>query len=374
MQLPHSFCLVICVANFILQPASEQVFLDTAGTGTLEVSSWPKSGKLIVPTSFPQITGAYLSHGVQREALPWTVDPNTSQIQLELPSKTPESLPAKIILETGNKTAQFSGGRILFSAFDARENASEGQIGFGSRREDSMVWEFKPTRWGMYDIELTCAAVEGSGMELQFSVAGKLFTILSRTTGSWNRYVTLPVGRFYLEQEKPFTLRMSCKGTTGNPVMNFKAITFRPAPEGSLIKQEGTVPIMLHASNAITHSVTMRYEPKEEKKCLGYWINPQDWAEWEFEVTKPGTFEVEIKLGCGKGNGGSDVQVEVGAEKLTFKVEETSDYHKYTQQRIGHVKFTRPGMYSLVVRPQNKRAGAVMDIRQVDLIPLAMEK
>jgi hypothetical protein len=374
MQLPRSFCLVICATNFIWQPASGQVVSDTDGTRILEVSSWPKSGQLIVPTPFPQITGAYLSDGVQRKALPWTVDLDTAKIELELPSKTPESLPAKVILETGDKTAQFSGGRIVFSAFDTRGNGSQRQIGFGSRPQDSMVWEFKPTRWGMYDIELTCAAVDGSGVELQFNVAGKLFTILSPATGSWNRYVTLPVGRFYLEEEKPLTLRMSCKGTTGKAVMNFKAITFRPAREGSLIKQEGTVPIMLHASNAITHSVTMRYEPKEEKRCLGYWINPQDWAEWEFEVTKPGTFEVEIKLGCGKGNGGSDVQVEVGAEKLTFKVEETGDYHKYTQQRIGSVKFTKSGIHSLVVRPQNKRAGAVMDIRQVDLIPLAMEK
>jgi hypothetical protein len=370
MGLLRSFCFIFIAAAFILQPASGQVVSDIDGTGVLEVSSWPKSGKLKLPTPFPRITAAYLLHGLRREALPWLLDPDSSQVQLELPSRTPESLPARIMLETSDKTAQFSGGRIVFSAFDMQAKGLGEQVRFWSQPEDSLSWEFKPTRWGMYDVELAYAAADGAGTELQFNVAGRLFTIVRPPTGSWDRYVTLPVGRFYLKQEKPFALHVSCKKMTGKAVMNFQAITLRPAPEGSPIKQEGTAPITLHASNAITHSVTMRYEPKPEKNCLGYWINPRDWAEWEFEVTKPGAYEVAVKLGCGQGNGGSDVQVEVGGEKLSFQVEDTGDYHKYTQQRIGRVKFPTPGIYSLAVRPQNKKAGAVMDIRQVDLLPV----
>ena len=35
------------------------------------------------------------------------------------------------------------------------------------------------------------------------------------------------------------------------------------------------------------------------KNTLGYWVRPNDWARWEFEVSKPGTFRVEALLGCG---------------------------------------------------------------------------
>ncbi|HEX4646549.1 MAG TPA: N-acetylgalactosamine 6-sulfate sulfatase (GALNS), partial [Verrucomicrobiae bacterium] len=121
--------------------------------------------------------------------------------------------------------------------------------------------------------------------------------------------------------------------------------------------------------NAITHSVTMRYEPATNKNCLGYWVNPHDWAEWQFTVTRPGAFEIEVWQGCGKGNGGSEVQVESGGRKFAFQVVDTGDYHKLTPLRIGRVEFPAPGSYSLAVRPLEKKAGAIMDIQQVKLIP-----
>ena len=41
-------------------------------------------------------------------------------------------------------------------------------------------------------------------------------------------------------------------------------------------------------------------------------MNVSDWASWEFTVTKPGTFAVEVVQGCGKGSGGAEVEVSVG--------------------------------------------------------------
>ncbi len=51
----------------------------------------------------------------------------------------------------------------------------------------------------------------------------------------------------------------------------------------------------------------MRYEPATNKNCLGYWVNPADWADWTFPVDRPGTFDVEVWQGAGTGQGGSDV-------------------------------------------------------------------
>src|SRR5215831_8044977 len=81
--------------------------------------------------------------------------------------------------------------------------------------------------------------------------------------------------------------------------------------------------ITLPASNALTHGSQMHYESSPLKNCLGYWFNVEDWAEWEFEVVRPGLFAVEVWQGCGQSQGGSEVAVEVDKERFSFVVEET---------------------------------------------------
>ena len=200
---------------------------------------------------------------------------------------------------------------------------------------------------------------------------GHSFTVPISSTGGAGHFATVRVGRFYLAQAEPFTLRVGrprpLEGARGG--ISLKAATLRPAPEGQPIVQTDGGAITLHASNAITHSVTMRYEPLPNKNCLGWWTNPKDWAEWEFTVARPGTYAVDLVFGCGKGNGGSDVLVEVAGSRLPFVVADTGDFHKHETQRLGRVKFSVPGSYLLAVRPQNKKGGAIMDIDRFTLVP-----
>jgi len=115
----------------------------------------------------------------------------------------------------------------------------------------------------------------------------------------------------------------------------------------------------------------LRYEPATNKNCLGYWVDPNDWADWEFTVTQPGTFELELWQGCGKGQGGSDAEVEVGGRKFGFVVEETGHFQNFVPRRLGQVNLLTPGTHSLAIRATRKQAGAVMDVQQVRLVPVA---
>ncbi len=56
--------------------------------------------------------------------------------------------------------------------------------------------------------------------------------------------------------------------------------------------------IRLHAKDAIIHAKTMRYEGEPQKNVLGFWTNPNDWAEWKFDVENTGEYEVEVQQGC----------------------------------------------------------------------------
>src|SRR5947199_4094909 len=81
--------------------------------------------------------------------------------------------------------------------------------------------------------------------------------------------------------------------------------------------------VLLHARDAKVHGSKLRYESAPHKDTLGFWAQPEDWAEWQFEAPAAGVFEVELLQGCGKGSGGAEVVITVAGQSLTMKVEET---------------------------------------------------
>jgi hypothetical protein len=175
--------------------------------------------------------------------------------------------------------------------------------------------------------------------------------------------------RFYLAKADPFQLRAASRNAKS--IKDLGAVILLPAPEGKEIVQNSNE-IVLHARDATTHSVMMRYEPATNKNCLGYWTNPNDTASWEFEVTKPGTFEIELWQGCGKGQGGSTVAVRIlhadsVLKEANFTVEDTGHFQNFIPRNLGAVTFREKGQYRFLVAPQNKKAAAVMDIRRIVL-------
>lgn len=233
---------------------------------------------------------------------------------------------------------------------------------------ESAQWNFKPTRWGRYDLEVTYASA-GSGAELQFELAGQTFKMAPPATGSIDRYTNALVTRIYLSKTDPFTLRVA-RSTAGSSSLNLQRVALLPAPEGNPVGQSADGVTTLASRDATTHSVLMRYEPATNKNCLGYWVNPADWADWNFTVSQPGTFDVQVWQGCGTGNGGSDVTVEIGATRLPFVVEETGHFQNFIPRQVGRVTLAAGGQHTLAIKPQRKQGGAVMDIRQIRLIPV----
>lgn len=363
------------------QPEWGKIIESTNSNGVIrcEIEVWPSHGKLSLPTPLPNITAAHSILDGRRDSLKWSFNPDASRIEIELPAGAPSKFPAVITLETAENTTQFRGGRITLSALDAKVNGTTAKlethpgnhrIGFWTDASDTVEWKFKPTRWGMYDLELAFSAEGGDGTELQFEIAGKRFDLTRPSTGSWYRYETLPIGRIYLPTADPFTLSARCRKMTGIAAMNLKAVTLRPAPEGGSITQDPSGLIVLRARDATTHSTVMRYEPATNKNCLGYWVNAADWADWNFDVTTAGTFDVDVWQGCGKGQGGSDVAIEGGGVSLPFTVEETGHFQIFLPRRIGRVQISTTGVQTLAIKPRRKQAGAIMDIREVRLIPV----
>jgi hypothetical protein len=118
------------------------------------------------------------------------------------------------------------------------------------------------------------------------------------------------------------------------------------------------------------HGSTLRFEPLPHKNTLGFWTRAEDWADWEFQVTRPGTFQVEALVGCGNENGGSEVEFRVANEVLKLTVPETGGFQNFVSQKLGQITITTTGRHRLEVRVVKKAKNAVMDLREVKLSPI----
>lgn len=125
--------------------------------------------------------------------------------------------------------------------------------------------------------------------------------------------------------------------------------------------------LQLHARDAKVHGEKLRYEPQPHKNTLGFWTRAEDWASWDFEVAKAGSYEVEVLQGCGNA-GGAEVDVEVGGATLHFTVVATGHFQNFIPRKIGFVKLPA-GKQTLAVKPRTKPGNAVMDLRLVTLRP-----
>ena len=129
--------------------------------------------------------------------------------------------------------------------------------------------------------------------------------------------------------------------------------------------EQGDVVLPAHA--AVTHGKLLRFEPQPHKNTVGYWANVDDWCEWNFKIDRPGRFTVHVLQGCGKGHGGSEVDIVVGDAKVSCVVEDTGHFQNFKPRNIGEIEIKTAGEHSLQIRAKQKPGVAVMDVREVRL-------
>jgi arylsulfatase A len=142
------------------------------------------------------------------------------------------------------------------------------------------------------------------------------------------------------------------------------------APKGKIVPQLRDGTVELHARDVTVHGTTVRYEPQPHKNTIGFWTKAEDWVSWDFEVTRLGTFRLEILQGCGTGSGGAEVEFAVAGQSITDVVVETGHFQNFIARPLGLVRLSAPGTYTFTVKPKTKPGKAVMDLRTVTLRPV----
>lgn len=339
----------------------------------------PATRSIPLTTPAPYITQAYFSEDPQRQALRIAFNADATEVALKIPENL-RAMSGPITLEIAEKSVAFPDGQIIFSALDAKvegpgrakleSHPGNYRVGFWADLKDSVVWDFSPTTCGMYSVELSYS-LAGKGSDIEVSLGGQVVKGSLASTGTWYEYTTQSLGRIYLADDKP--TKLSVKGTKilGGAVMNLKAVTLRPAPEGDepIAKPASDGKVTLMANQATVYGQKLRYEPQPKKLCIGYWTVPTDFVSWDLEVPAEGEYQVRIFQGCSNDNAGSPVDVLAGGEKVSFKVLATGHFQKFVPVDAG-VVLLKKGANRIVVQPQGKVKTAVMDVQKIELIPV----
>jgi hypothetical protein len=184
-------------------------------------------------------------------------------------------------------------------------------------------------------------------------------------TGAANRFRNVTLGKIYFVEPGKQKLELKFRGD----MPRVRALILRPAPEGEPIGQALDRSVLLHARDVTLHSTKLQYETKPHKNTVGYWVNVTDQVCWDFTVSRGGRFDVEIHQGCGKGHGGSRVALEVAGQKLEFTVNDTGHFQNFVPRKVGTVRLAK-GEYRFWIKPIMKAGGAIMDVRQIRLLPV----
>ncbi len=235
----------------------------------------------------------------------------------------------------------------------------------GAHWETYTGTRFKAKRWGRYQVRLSYT-LNRSALGMQFRM-GDLVVKKALPSSAVRRNTYL--GEVYIPEpgNVPFMLMTPPIDNAG---FTIHQIALVPTCEGQMPKQGEDGSITLKAKDAITWSENMRYEPKAEKNCLGYWTSEDDLAEWEFEVTKPGRYKVTVTQGCGGGNQGSEVEVRHDEQTLKFTTQDTGGFQKWQDVSPGEIEIKAAGKQRLQIDPVNKVKSAVLDVQKVVLTPV----
>jgi chromosome segregation ATPase len=129
---------------------------------------------------------------------------------------------------------------------------------------------------------------------------------------------------------------------------------------------EGDTPLRLSAAEAITHGEQIRYEIGPDRDNLGFWTNASDWAQWEFEVKRPGRFRIMAQIAA---LAPARFQVVFADQKLEANAPNTGDYGRFQQVELGSVELTSSGKTRVAVRPIPE-GWQPMNLKTLDLVPL----
>ena len=102
-------------------------------------------------------------------------------------------------------------------------------IGYWTRADDWVSWDFKVTKPGTFEVKLTQACGKGSGgSEVNFSVSEQVIKDFVPDTGAFTNWTNRVIGTFTFAQPGDYSVEVKPVKKPGQAVMDLRAITLTP--------------------------------------------------------------------------------------------------------------------------------------------------
>lgn len=119
----------------------------------------------------------------------------------------------------------------------------------------------------------------------------------------------------------------------------------------------------------LTGGGLIQYQSATNRDCIGHWNGTSNTVGWTFDAPERRTYRVVLNLACVRGQEGSTFEVEAAGQTAAGTVVATGDWGVFTNVDVGPLMIRKPGRVELVVRPKTVARAAVMNLREVRLVP-----
>jgi alpha-L-fucosidase len=137
--------------------------------------------------------------------------------------------------------------------------------------------------------------------------------------------------------------------------------------EQPILSQQSDGTVVLPASEARLHGKEIKYESGRQRDNLGFWFNPDEWAEWEFAVTMPGRFELSAEIAAPET---ASIEIDLKDQKLKGAVPVTGDYSSFRSMTLGAVEIGSAGKTTLALHGIQD-AWHPVNVRSIRLKPVS---
>ena len=126
--------------------------------------------------------------------------------------------------------------------------------------------------------------------------------------------------------------------------------------------------IVLTALDARVEGKQAKLESHPGNHRIGFWANPADAVAWTWKATRWGRYEARLTFSNASPEG-TEIEVTIGAEKLTAKLPSTGSWYRYATLPLGRVYLPKSGDVPVTVRCTKLMGGAVMNLKALTLEP-----
>jgi alpha-L-fucosidase len=183
--------------------------------------------------------------------------------------------------------------------------------------------------------------------------------------------------RLLADADRVFETKTDADGTTvqltgqaPDPICSVVVLDVEGAPSitaASSIQQKKDGTVLLPANQATInnqgYSEHAKYE--KDKDCIGYWVSSKVTVEWNFTVSKPGTFRVSALAASEKI---STLTLSLAGQSKGADVPASGGYTSFKPVDAGTFEIDEPGEYTLKIVPVKKGWNPI-NLRSVNLVP-----